>query len=281
MNTIIHEIISYQSNIPIKLFYQRIGTVSRHWHSSIEILFVLQGHMTVVIEDQTWELKEDCILLINPHHIHETHSPDCNSSGNASDSSHYFKLKHLIVMLLKNTSTSNEFSQLSNYTCAIEIIRELCLNFRQTAPASGCDENKLPLLNHMMLPFLPTKQNSYLELEHYDFLNKLAPYIRETPVTLSDTDTPVPSEYPTTIQNYADISSVCENPSYFNESFKCFCGVSRASDLLLPAVQEIVCHVQKEIGFKYIKFHGILDDDLMVCQKNTNAKLMFCFTLWI
>ena len=140
MNNIIHEIINYQPNIPIKLFYQRIGSVSKHWHSSIEILFVLQGKMTVIIEDQTWELKEDDIFLINPHHIHETHSQDCslivvqirlaefhlnwalpeniqfdcNSAAEKFSRQRYFKLKHLIVMLLKNTSTDSEFSQLSN-----------------------------------------------------------------------------------------------------------------------------------------------------------------------
>ena len=78
MSTITHEIINYQSNVPVKLFFQRIGTSARHWHSSIEILFVLQGSMQVAIENHSLTLKEDDILLINPNHIHELSSPDCS-----------------------------------------------------------------------------------------------------------------------------------------------------------------------------------------------------------
>ena len=76
MNTITHEIINYQSNVPIKLFYQRIGSVAKHWHNSIEILFVLSGTMSVTVEEKEYTLREDDILLVNPHHIHETSSPD-------------------------------------------------------------------------------------------------------------------------------------------------------------------------------------------------------------
>ncbi len=458
MNNIIHEIINYQPNIPIKLFYQRIGSVSKHWHSSIEILFVLQGKMTVIIEDQTWELKEDDIFLINPHHIHETHSQDCslivvqirlaefhlnwalpeniqfdcNSAAEKFSRQRYFKLKHLIVMLLKNTSTDSEFSQLSNYTCAIELLQELCIHFRQAAPAqaphsikylnrlksildyinqnymdnltltgiaqrefltptylsaffektmgttllayitkirlghavfdlvntrssietissrngfassrafssafkkyykmlpseyrrqiefqnfsaknstssrqitAGTPEtygNEPPNLPVTAFPFLPAHQNSYLELEHYDFLNNLAPYIREYP----DTDvsygaghdgcrSQIPSENNPIRQDCGQSFEagihimhweLGEIPAYgtalesFNESFKCFCGISRASELLLPPIQKMLRRVQREIGFKYIKFHGILDDDLMVCQRNKEGQLIFCFT---
>ena len=125
MSTITHEIINYQSNVPIKLFFQRIGTSARHWHNSIEILFVLQGSMQVMIENHSFTLKEDDILLINPNHIHEISSPDCslivvqmrlsefhldwaipeniqfdcNSALDSGSSQRYFHLKHLICLL--------------------------------------------------------------------------------------------------------------------------------------------------------------------------------------
>lgn len=469
MNTIIHEIINYQPNIPIKLFYQRIGSVSKHWHSSIEILFVLQGTMTVIIEDTTWELKEDDIFLINPNHIHETHSQDCslivvqirlaefgldwaipeniqfncNSADNKFSWQHYFTLKHLIVMLLKNTSVTNEFSQLSNYSCAVSLIRELCQNFKQEQPvpaphsikylnrlksildyinknymtpvtltdiarrefltptylsaffektmgtplyayitkvrlghavfdlmntedsieaiasrngfASARSFSSVFKKNYRMLPSeyrrqakqenypvqtltrdmgigavagsrvplsgsntagsrnaqaphnaessaspfpVPLEyQNSYLELEHYDFLNKLAPYIQPAPPAENAANASAATDQsPHAFDGNRrarrnDLGSFKEKrldlgnlqcsampDRQLTQSFKGFCGVSRASELLLPPVQEMIRRIQREIGFKYIKFHGILDDDLMVCRRDKGGQLIFNYT---
>ena len=418
MNTITHEIINYQANIPMKLFYQRIGSVSRHWHSSIEILFVLEGTMTAIIEDTPYELFEGDILLINPHHIHETHSQDCslivvqirlaefhlnwaipeniqfdcNQALERANHERYFNLKHLIVMLLKNTSTKHEFSQLSTYTYGVELIRELCLNFKRTSPGnvphsikylnrlkSILDYIHQNYMNHLSLtdiahrefltptylsaffektmgtplsayitkirlghaiydlmntedsieaisahngfssprafssvfrkyyemlpseyrrqnamaagteesplhisetahPFFPKQQNSYLELEHYDFLSKLTPYIQMEPpqgkITLK-ADTP---SVHFTSRDLGDISAKSSTGKSLTPSFKGFCGISRASELLLPPVRDALIRAQKEIGFEYIKFHGILDDDLMVCQKDKSGSLVYCFT---
>lgn len=416
MNTITHEIINYQSNVPIKLFYQRIGSVSKHWHNSIEILFVLSGTMSTTVEGKAYTLHEDDILLVNPHHIHETSSEDCslivvqirleefglhwalpeniqfdcNSALDPGGADRYFWLKRLIVMLLKNNSADSEFSQLSNYTCAIELICELCEHFKMQSPVPAPHSikylNRLksildymnqnyrenitlvdmarreyltpsylsaffektmgtPLtvyltnirLNHAVhdlthtdhtieqiaeangfanarsfstvfqkyyemrpseyrkklpkapqpfsdigaspqepapLPFMPLQQKSYLELEHYDFLDKLAPYL--------DHGCAAPTAAAVSPIHYQAVNfgvlSQTDADGHFNDSFKCFCGVSRASELLLPPVQAMLRKAQKEIGFEYIKFHGTLDDDLMVYTAGPGPKPELCFT---
>lgn len=430
MNTITHEIINYQSNVPIKLFYQRIGSVAKHWHNSIEILFVLSGTMTAAVEDRTWQLQEDDILLINPHHIHETHSEDCslivvqirlgefnldwaipeniqfdcNSATGKNNKDRYYMLKHHIVTLLKNNSAGSDFSQLSNYTCALELIRELCTHFEMQSPlpaphsikylnrlksildymnqnyresitlgdmarrefltptylsaffektmgttltaylnnirlshalqalletdhsmekiaedngfanarsfatafqrAYGCrpsqyrkqsiaaghasggqgqqiltdrsgdsqNNGKTRQPPALLPPLIPAHQKSYLELEHYDFLDKLAPYI-DGPMSKPAAPAPI---HPTAT-DFGTISADSDEGT-FNDSFKAFCGVSRASELLLPQVQAMLRRVQKEIHFKYIKFHGILDDDLMVCTAGADGVPHLCFT---
>ena len=426
MSTITHEIINYQSNVPVKLFFQRIGTSARHWHSSIEILFVLQGSMQVAIENHSLTLKEDDILLINPNHIHELSSPDCslivvqmrlgefhldwaipeniqfdcNSALDPGNSQRYFHLKHLIAMLLKNNTSDSEFSQLSNYACAIDLIRELCLNFRREGEAYTphsikylnrlksileyihenykepitltdlakrqfltpaylssffektmgvslstyinnvrLDHAIIDLINtddsieaiaarcgfarprsfssvfkkyYHMLPseyrkqikslpdtgrniqtrdrsqtmyrvssegsafappqelLRPKHQNSYLMLERYDFLSRLAPYLQEHPGAQNS------QEYSSKTA-LGEISAISNSAGRWNSSFKCFCGVSRASELLLPPIRDMIRQAQKDIGFKYIKFHGILDDDLMVCTRDASGQLHFNF----
>lgn len=435
MNTITHEIINYQSNVPIKLFYQRIGSVAKHWHNSIEILFVLTGTMTAAVEDRTWQLREDDILLINPHHIHETYSEDCslivvqirlkefnldwaipeniqfdcNSATEKNNSDRFYMLKHLIVTLLKNNSAGRDFSQLSNYTCALELIRELCTHFEMQTPlpaphsvkylnrlksildymnqnyresitlgdmarreyltpaylsaffektmgttltaylnnirlshahqalldtdhsieriaedngfanarsfatafrrAYGCRPSEYRKLSAASVesshprthsqppkdwdskagprdaaapagslppvlspPLIPAHQKSYLELEHYDFLDKLAPYIHSQP---SKPAAASPSQH--TVMELGTIS-MASDEGIFSDSFKAFCGVSRASELLLPQIRDMLRRAQKEIHFKFIKFHGILDDDMMVCTASADGVPHLCFT---
>ena len=38
-----HEIIEFGSHIPLKIFIHKLGSVTKHWHSSLELLMVLEG----------------------------------------------------------------------------------------------------------------------------------------------------------------------------------------------------------------------------------------------
>ena len=72
-----HEIIPFDSGSPIKLFTHKLGDVTRHWHESLELLFVLTGAVTVLTGDTQVTLEQDDMLLINSNVIHELHSDDC------------------------------------------------------------------------------------------------------------------------------------------------------------------------------------------------------------
>lgn len=64
-----------------------------------------------------------------------------------------------------------------------------------------------------------------------------------------------------------------------NHHFKNFIGVSRVKEVLYADVQEALRTAQREIGFKYIKMHGLLDDDLMVYDEDAEGKPLFNFRL--
>ncbi|GIO84147.1 hypothetical protein J25TS5_10790 [Paenibacillus faecis] len=64
-----------------------------------------------------------------------------------------------------------------------------------------------------------------------------------------------------------------------NHRFKNFIGVSRVKEVLYAEVQEALRTAQREIGFKYIKMHGLLDDELMVYDEDAEGRPLFNFRL--
>lgn len=64
-----------------------------------------------------------------------------------------------------------------------------------------------------------------------------------------------------------------------HHSFKNFIGISRVKEVLYADVQEALRIAQREIGFKYIKMHGLLDDDLMVYSEDSEGRPIYNFQL--
>lgn len=54
--------------------------------------------------------------------------------------------------------------------------------------------------------------------------------------------------------------------------------VGWAKEALLAPVQAQIMKLQREIGFSYIHFHGLFDDDMQVCKRMPDGKLDFNFT---
>ena len=54
--------------------------------------------------------------------------------------------------------------------------------------------------------------------------------------------------------------------------------VGSAKQFLYKEVQEMLIRVQKEIGFRYTKFHGLLSDDMMVYSEDSQGNPHYSFT---
>ena len=61
-------------------------------------------------------------------------------------------------------------------------------------------------------------------------------------------------------------------------TFKTTTSVGRAKELLNTSIQNMLRELQRDVGFKYIKFHGILSDDMMVVSR-AGGKLLFNYTM--
>ena len=62
------------------------------------------------------------------------------------------------------------------------------------------------------------------------------------------------------------------------QSWRQLVNIGYARDGLIGAVQEQLRRVQKDIGFKYIRFHGILNDDMHIYQEKTDGSPWYNFT---
>lgn len=394
-----HEVISYTKNLPMKLYFQRIGDVAKHWHQSMELLLVLQGEATVIVESETYLLKEGDIILINPHQIHETHGEDCtitmlqirlsmfqgpdfheNAQFNCNSSLYQNKerfsnLLRLFAQLIEINSIASSQDRTSMLTISIayNIMHELLLNFyipegqvpihstetlqRLKSITSYIEEHfsenitlksmaeqqflSSSYLSHFfeknmnmtfstylssvrlehatrellstdhyiediaanngfpnsrafvtafrkqynMLPSQyrtnmetsernsildDSRKHNYLELEKHDFLGILNQYLQKN----SD------AQVTKTEQSHAlgnHIINVTSKGSALKHTFKVFTSVGRASDLLRADIREMLTTLQKDINYQYIKFHGILDDTMMLYREDTEGNPILAF----
>ncbi|MGH4050917.1 MAG: helix-turn-helix domain-containing protein [Clostridium sp.] len=72
------EYISYMNDLPINISLENILDYPIHWHNSIEIIFVLEGTINVLIESGNYEVYEREIEIINCDEAHRIHSKENN-----------------------------------------------------------------------------------------------------------------------------------------------------------------------------------------------------------
>lgn len=76
MNQYEHEIINDDTSLQLlfRLNYTVSGCTPLHWHSHLEIIFILSGYMTAFINDKKYTLKKEDMLIIGPRDLHSTHA---------------------------------------------------------------------------------------------------------------------------------------------------------------------------------------------------------------
>ena len=396
-----HEIIPFDQGSPIRLFMHKLGDVARHWHESLELLFVLTGEVTVLTGDKQTTLQPDDILLINGNVIHELHSDgcvliavqiklskfdipqtvlnqlyfDCNSITHPVPE-RFENIKRLITSMLQFDTADSE-RLFRGRTLAYALLGELAQNFKAEKPVAELNTHKhlermnnilryigehcheqltlgqlaeqehlsTPYLSsffekHMGVNFTTYYTNLRLERAMHDLLytditveqvaakngfsdprayvrafkkryGVLPSQYRKMAVTpdaaVSEESLNAinylnfkPENYFHVLSRYlpqddaapatvaatvppASLPSVCVDTAAHGTAlqhhWKTFMGVARAKDLLYGDVQEMLRQLQKDVGFRYLRFHGIFSDDMLVCQRGKNGQLQFNFTL--
>ncbi|MGZ9583041.1 GH39 family glycosyl hydrolase [Paenibacillus marinisediminis] len=78
MTNSIFELIETDDTLPFDVSLNSVNYVPSHWHNSVEIIFVLSGHLEVTVGSQNYSLMEGDVLLINQCHVHEVIGLDMN-----------------------------------------------------------------------------------------------------------------------------------------------------------------------------------------------------------
>jgi xylan 1,4-beta-xylosidase len=150
-----HEIIEFPPNIPLKIFMHKLGSVDNHWHRSIELLMVLDGTITISIDNTQYTLSSEDIILINSNTIHSLRSEsavmiaiqidlsrinqfdanldemvfDCNTTT-SDDLSKFDGIRYAIATMLNENAHNSAEAQYKNYSLSYYLVSELLANFR-------------------------------------------------------------------------------------------------------------------------------------------------------
>ena len=154
-----HEIIEFGPHIPLKIFIHKLCSVSKHWHSSLELLMVLEGNISITVDGETWQLKDEDVILINSNSIHEIHSEngavmiavqiklslfnqfqtdltsigfDCNSAT-TPDIKRYANIRFAIASLIQANSYHSDGTDYMNYSLSYYLVSQLLENFKSNA----------------------------------------------------------------------------------------------------------------------------------------------------
>ena len=74
-----HELIIPNEGVPFKLFiFEGMnGNYARekHWHTSVEIFAVQEGHLSLFLNDQEYPLEAGELIIINSNEVHSVQAP--------------------------------------------------------------------------------------------------------------------------------------------------------------------------------------------------------------
>lgn len=198
-----HEIIDFGGSIPIRCFIHRLGDSPRHWHNSLELLYVLNGHVKIIV-NETYNLFEEDILLINSMEPHELYADDCvlfaiqinpalfdksivnennlrfqcNSSKYKSKQQ-FSNLKHIIAQFIKVNTIKEESNQVIGMAISYSLLYELMRNFKDEDSEINMDQARKNLerlgriLNYIGQHF--REDLSLSEIAEYEHLS--VPYL--------------------------------------------------------------------------------------------------------
>ncbi|MCM1173660.1 MAG: helix-turn-helix domain-containing protein [Blautia sp.] len=162
-----HEIIEFSPNIPLKIFMHKLGFVAKHWHKSLELLLVLDGSIEITVNEETYALTKEDIILINSNNIHEIHSEsaimialqidlsrinqfdsnleelvfECNSATQ-KDSEKFDGIRFTIATMIRENTHNAKGAEYKNYALCYYLISELLTHFQVPATETVKNQRK-------------------------------------------------------------------------------------------------------------------------------------------
>lgn len=115
------------------------------------------------------------------------------------------------------------------------------------------------------------KYSDFLLLEKNGLLNTLGRYLDDNNLGTKS------NEICSTVETI-DAINVKNQIKVLKHTFKTFTGVGKAREILMQRIQTELKILQKDVGFRYIKFHGILDDSMLLYNEDRLGNPYLTFT---
>ncbi|NFT05799.1 helix-turn-helix domain-containing protein [Clostridium botulinum] len=116
-----------------------------------------------------------------------------------------------------------------------------------------------------------TESINYFALRHNTSFNRLVDYLKHD-IIITEENKP-----DTTIYEIDPIDTSIKGVQ-LKHTFKTLTCIGKAKHVLISESQHMLRQVQQDIGFKYIRFHGLLDDEMMFYSENEEGSPELCFT---
>lgn len=165
-----HELIQFNDDIPIKLYngkvvlkddIERTTIIAKHWHSNIEIFYIITGSIDLWVNSEKYELGNDNLIVVNINEIHssqyrekgdgvllqipyefvKTYYPNidgisftCNSVEDKNNSEKYGMLKTMLREIDHIYNERKDGYVLKTYSLLFDILFELVTNFSMSMP---------------------------------------------------------------------------------------------------------------------------------------------------
>lgn len=110
------------------------------------------------------------------------------------------------------------------------------------------------------------RSNNYSEIANFDMFSSLYKYLTWNQNSEISGDT-----LNSHVLNLGEVDLTVA-PSRLLHTWRNLVTIGKAKDALQPAIQEQLKMVQKEIGFRYIRFHGILDDEMELYHEDGEGR---------
>ncbi len=169
------------------------------------------------------------------------------------------RLNHAVNDLLTTSQTIEQIAANNGFANCRYFVNTFKNQFGMLPRQYRSDQKKNREIKKEQVEKRPDGQG-YLLLERHDFLNKLGEYL-DMDDAKEVTDNVVQASKTIEINALANSKSLVH-------TYRTFTSVARAKEILMAPIQEQLRTLQKEIGFRYIKFHGILDDSMMLYNED-------------
>lgn len=125
------------------------------------------------------------------------------------------------------------------------------------------------ITNFKNINSLEIESKTYLDVDRNAVFDKLFTYVNSSNTSIMDND----SEKTSKEYIFVDMETIKVRP-LFNHWQK-LTTFGRASEGLRSSWQNQLKEMQKEIGFEFIRFHGIFSDDMMICDVDALGNIIY------